>query len=221
MTENDIFDWVATSPSFDSHRIVPSDRSHPRGKKGRDLRSMYQSFLEYARDRATVASGAPSSGLEPPAVGRPSSTQDDALRFFGKEAEHAALLRASRIKQHAREIFTGKAVEECSGMRGLPVKWLMDAVRERLVELYERQPGFVPIIAIDLRPADEASEPGEQEADPFVLSLWELAMAEMSVADIRSLVVKVKEEMEAAGIFELKWQRETVRKAEKQKLRNS
>ena len=166
---------------------------------------MYQSFLEYARERA-----------DDPAYAPPTETitQNDVLRFFGKEAEHAVLIHASRVKQKAREIFAGKVVEEWIGMKGLPVKWVLDAAREKLNERYAGE-----------HPAGEdkqltalARQPGhEAEVALLTIAPWEHALFDMTVEEIQHLVVGVKAEMEAAGTFEANWQKEEARKEEKRK----
>ncbi|KAF9816926.1 hypothetical protein IEO21_03800 [Rhodonia placenta] len=199
-TQRDVFEWVAMSPLFDAQRIVPSDRTHDRGRKARGARSMFQNFLDFAQERAVAAS---LDGNAAPSA-KPRITQDDALRFFGKEAERAALLRASAIKEHARAKFSGSFMEKCTGMQGLSVKWLMDAIRERLVEGYVRQRGVTQ------------GQPTDQTTGPFTVSVWELALFEMSKADVASFALQVKAEMEAAGTFEAKWAEENARKAQKQ-----
>ncbi|OSX59813.1 hypothetical protein POSPLADRAFT_1149832 [Postia placenta MAD-698-R-SB12] len=199
-TQRDVFEWVAMSPLFDAQRIVPSDRTHDRGRKARGARSMFQNFLDFAQERAVAAS---LDGNASPSA-KPRITQDDALRFFGKEAERAALLRASAIKEHARAKFSGSFMEKCTGMQGLSVKWLMDAIRERLVEGYVRQRGVTQ------------GQPTDQTTGPFTVSVWELALFEMSKADVASFALQVKAEMEAAGTFEAKWAEENARKAQKQ-----
>lgn len=199
-TQRDVFEWVAMSPLFDAQRIVPSDRTHDRGRKARGARSMFQNFLDFAQERAVAAS---LDGNAAPSA-KPRVTQDDALRFFGKEAERAALLRASAIKEHARAKFSGSFMEKCTGMQGLSVKWLMDAIRERLVEGYVRQRGVTQ------------GQPTDQTTGPFTVSAWELALFEMSKANVASFALQVKAEMEAAGTFEAKWAEENARKAQKQ-----
>ncbi|KAH9841529.1 uncharacterized protein C8Q71DRAFT_700317 [Rhodofomes roseus] len=189
-TQREVFEWTATSRLFNARKVAPSEQSHLRGKKRRGPRTMYQNFVEFARERAD------DPAYEPP---HETITQDDVLRFFGKDAEHAALLRASRIKQNAREAFSGRVIEQWIGMRGLPVKWVMDAARERLNERYARE------------------HPGE--AILLSVTPWEVALFEMSTEELQKCVVDVKTEMEESGTFELNWQREDARKAEKLNLK--
>lgn len=203
VTQRELFEWVATSRLFNAQSVAPAEQSHNRGKKRRSPRAMYQSFLEYARERA-----------DDPAYAPPTETvtQDDVLRFFGKEAEHAALIRASRVKQNAREVFSGKVVEGWIGMKGLPVKWVLDVARERLNEQHERE-----------HPAgggEQSRQPGH-EAEAALLSIapWEFALFDMTAKKVQQFVVDVKAEMEASGTFEVKWQEEDARKADKRKMK--
>ncbi|PCH40136.1 hypothetical protein WOLCODRAFT_136680 [Wolfiporia cocos MD-104 SS10] len=198
-TQRELFEWVATSRLFDARRVAPTDRVLGRGAQRRE---MYQSFLEHARARA--GSGAPPAGI----------TQDDALRFFGRDAEHAALLRASRVKQHARETFAGRRIEEWTGMHGLPVKWVMDAARRKLER--EAAAAHSSLTGVPAMPADGKSALSRYE--PFAMCAWEVALSEMSVDEVRSLVLEVKGEMERTGEFEALWEKERERKASKQKV---
>ncbi|KAH9936276.1 uncharacterized protein B0H18DRAFT_950623 [Fomitopsis serialis] len=199
-TQREVFEWVATSRLFDARSVAPSEQTHARGKKRREPRSMYQSFLEYARERADDPAYAPP---------RETITQDDVLRFFGKDAEHAALLRASRIKQNAKEVFSGRVIEGWIGMRGLPVKWVMDVARERLNETHDGG----QLVALDREPGHEA------EAALLSITHWEVALFEMSLEEVQKFVMDIKAEMEESGTFELNWQREDARKAEKRNVK--
>ena len=200
-----MFDWVATSRLFNALKVAPAEQSHNRGKKRRGPRTMYQSFLEYARERAD------DPAYTPPAE---TFTQDDVLRFFGKEAEHAALIHASRVKQNARDVFAGTVVEEWTGMKGLPVKWVLDEARQRLNERYTREHPSEE----DIKTTALARQPGhEVEAALLTIAPWEYALFAMNVERVQRFVVDVKEEMEASGTFEANWQKEHARKAEKEK----
>ncbi|KZT73817.1 hypothetical protein DAEQUDRAFT_661533 [Daedalea quercina L-15889] len=204
-TQREVFDWIATSRLFNARKVAPAEQSHARGKKRRGPRTMYQSFLEYARERADDPTYVPPSEI---------ITEDDVLHFFGKEAEHAALIRAFRVKQNAREVFSGKAIERWIGMKGLPVKWVMDIARERLTNRYAREhPTFTSddgeAIALQTQPGNGL------EVMHLAVTPWEVALFEMSIEEVQQLIVDVKAEMEGSGTFELNWQRENARKAEK------
>ena len=57
---------------------------------------------------------------------------DAALRHFGKAEEHAALLATARAQLRSREILNGTNVQAWTGVMGMPVRLLMDEVKERL-----------------------------------------------------------------------------------------
>ncbi|KZT12016.1 uncharacterized protein LAESUDRAFT_621344, partial [Laetiporus sulphureus 93-53] len=120
-TEREVFDWAASSRLFDVQKAVRAEQNYVAGAKQRAARSMYQRFLEYTLERVESETQMPS---------QTTVSTDDVLRFFGKKAEHDALINASLMKAHARKIFAGKLVEEWTGLKGMPVKWLMDTVRE-------------------------------------------------------------------------------------------
>jgi len=203
-TQREVFEWTATSRLFNARSVAPSEQTHARGKKRREPRSMYQSFLEYARERADDPAYAPP---------RETITQDDVLRFFGKDPEHAALLRASRIKQNAREVFSGRVIEGWIGMRGLPVKWVMDLARERLNETHPSSADGGQLVALDRQPGHEA------EAALLSITPWELVLFGMSLEEVQKFVMDIKAEMEDSGTFELNWQREDARKTERRNVK--
>lgn len=207
VTQRELFEWVAISRLFNAQRVAPAEQSHNRGKKRRSPRTMYQNFLDYARERADDPAYVPSVET---------ITQDDVLRFFGKEAEHAALIRASSVKQNARDVFSGKTVEGWIGMKGLPVKWVLDVARERLNEQHAREHSAgegEQLTALARQPGHEA------EAALLSIAPWEFVLFDMTVEERQQFVVNVKAEMEASGAFEKKWQEEEARKAEKRKMK--
>ena len=206
-TQRELFEWVTTSRLFNALKVAPAEQTHNRGKKRRGPRTMYQNFLEYARERA-----------DDPAYAPPAETitQDDVLRFFGKEAEHAALIHASRVKQNAREVFAGKTVEGWIGMKGLPVKWVLDEARGRLNARYAREHST----GENEQTETLARQPGhEAEAALLTIAPWERVLFDMTVEEVQRFVVGVKTEMEASGTFEVNWQKEDARKAERRKMK--
>ncbi|CCM01876.1 uncharacterized protein FIBRA_03947 [Fibroporia radiculosa] len=221
-TEQEIFEWIASSVLFRPHTVAPADNGHTAGRNGRKVRFMYQNFLAYARDlaHARPAAAQPSvvvslsEGVARSPI-RAGITADDALRFFRKEAEHAALIRSSDIKQHAREVFSGKLLEGWTGMRGLPVKWLMDTARERLEQAHAQT-----------RPEDYRKDVSQTVIfghdllgkEPFVVSSWELALWSMSMSEVRSFILQIQDDMTRAGTCERNWEKERSRKAKKQVL---
>ncbi|KAH9950553.1 hypothetical protein B0H21DRAFT_499013 [Amylocystis lapponica] len=198
-----VFDWAASSTLFDAPRLARRNVGRASTKKALEVRTMYQAFLMYACERA--------AGAAP----RAEVTQDAALRFFGKDAEHDALLHAARARQHAREVFTGKLVEEWTGVRGVPVRWVMDGVRERLGGELREDGAAMGGAPVQVHGAASTQLPVAR------LTPWESAMFPLSVDEVRALVIQVKDEMQAAGKLEFDWRAAKARKMERKLMQQS
>ncbi|KAI0953457.1 hypothetical protein AcW1_007671 [Taiwanofungus camphoratus] len=207
-TQREIFDWISDCNLFNAHAIADTEVSHPTRKKTLEDRPMYRNFLTYARERSMAPTTFPSTmsteTLSKFASGT-NMTQEDALRFFGKEVEHDTLRHASRVKQHIREVFTGKLVEQWTNTCGLPVRWIMDTARGRIEKECHQDSGGI-------------AQDGERaQIRWFTLAPWEVALFKMSYDEVRTLVLQVRDEMEATGKFDLNWKHEHARKAEKKR----
>ncbi|KAL6302787.1 hypothetical protein BKA93DRAFT_736030 [Sparassis latifolia] len=215
----EIFDWLATSTLFDPCAIVNHheklstvDNSKERGRKAR---AMFQNFVLYARERAESES-TPTS--ESDHLHEQELTQAAVLRHFGRYAAYAAILHADKIRRQVDEVFSGSLVQEWTGVRSVPVRWVMDGVRERLTARYTKQHlddnrGQDDIGNLDLN--RELQD--ERERKMACIASWELVLSTMSLDDVRAEVVEVKDEMEVAGKLIYDWRAAKAEKAEKRR----
>lgn len=199
-SQTEIFSWLASSRFFDSRSMLRSNTGNTSNMKARDARTMYQNFLVYAQD---CDSG--SKKLDADAV------LGEALDFFGKRDLYTVFGHIAAAKRHIGSIFTGRLVQEWTGLQGVPVRFVMDEVRARLGG--EDVLSIVAGISLDSLPSGDI--------DPVHLTLraWESAMESMSVDEVKTMVVRVKEELAAGGKLEFDWRAAKQRKAEQKRLR--
>ncbi|KAJ3484250.1 hypothetical protein NLI96_g5754 [Meripilus lineatus] len=205
-SQREIFDWVSTSPYFDAGRMVRSDANNGSRPKARVMRHMYQKFLVHAKD---IASKQPYDLTQ--------QTTNDvveqaAIDFFGKRDLYEQLLRVSRAKEKIKAVFSGKLVGQWTGVQGLPVRWLMDEIQNRLGDDGAASvdgPSTVTdslanhslhLASPHLVPQDSSISPAH-----LVLAPWERALENMSPDDVWALVVQVKKEMHSKGLLEYDW----------------
>lgn len=188
-TQLEIFEWLASSPFFDVQRLSPSRGSDtaPSSAKYRvrDARPMYQHFLEFVRLDESIRR------YSRPRI-TPQTALDMALVHFGRRALYDILLHFAEVKKHVRSTFTGKLVEEWTGLKGMSVRLVMDEVRRKL--------GGTGLVSVDVE-VDKNIERGH-----VTLAIWENALFGMSLDAIQQLVVETKEEMNHAGKLEFDWQ---------------
>lgn len=128
---------------------------------------MYQAFLDFA-------GALPPSNFPTPA----DAAVDMALDYFGCRALHDIILHYAAAKKHARTIFTGRLVEEWTGLKGLRLRPVMEAVRRKL--------GGTGLLYVDL-PLGINSD-----IDPVHLrvTVWEMTMFDMTSDQVRRLVME-------------------------------
>ncbi|KZV86999.1 hypothetical protein EXIGLDRAFT_213374 [Exidia glandulosa HHB12029] len=114
-----VFDWVRSSRLF--HPVC--HRESTRRMHRRDARGMYLDFLQYVRDLED--SGA-YDGVEQLV---PADVVAQAKREFGKEEEYNAIVQTNRRRAHIKAVFNGNLVMEWTGVQGLAVRRIMNAVR--------------------------------------------------------------------------------------------
>ncbi|KAI1789588.1 hypothetical protein LXA43DRAFT_892529 [Ganoderma leucocontextum] len=196
LTEDDIFAWLATSPFVHSlaaryrsptYQAATKDRVHER--------PMRQHFVEYLRAHDVLA---PATSL----FAQEGSIQEKveaALKFFGKDEEHAALIYTSRAQKHSKELLNGTNVGAWTGVSGMPIRFVIDEVRERLARL----------------PTGASAPHAVGETVP----VWQRALLVMSEEDVRALVVTVKEDMAKDGRLEFDWKAAKAARLEKKRQR--
>ncbi|KAH9933108.1 uncharacterized protein BXZ73DRAFT_46389 [Epithele typhae] len=200
-TEAELFAWVATSPA--THVLAARYRSPayaaPAKKDGLAARPMRARFLAYLRTHELPAPD-PSDGA---AAVLASCDRADAprklraaLEFFGRAAEHDALLRAAAAQRRAKAVLNGTNVQAWTGVGGMPVRFVIEEVKERLGA------------------HAETADVGEAGAQA-----WQRALVEMEDEEVRALVVQVKEELATAGKLEYDWKAAKAAKEERKRAK--
>ncbi|OCH91859.1 hypothetical protein OBBRIDRAFT_825069 [Obba rivulosa] len=190
-TQRELFNWVISSRLFDAHRIMQySDAQTSKAKLLKD-RMIYQNFIIYIKEQLEAGAAA---GLN---IG-----VEDALRFFGKEVEYNAVLENDRARRRAKELLNGVMLQELTGLKGMPVKLLSDGIKQRLEEAW----------SCENVTTYESQEAVQGYSAPL---LWEIAVAEKSEEEVRAMVLRVKEEMQAAGQLDFDWKAAKARKEQR------
>ncbi|KAJ3547059.1 hypothetical protein NM688_g5440 [Phlebia brevispora] len=184
-TQREIFEWVASSPFFDVRKLSSRDSPAPFAKlKARDIRPMFQNFLEFARmDSSVLLYSSPRY---------PGHTAlDMALEYFGRRALYDFLLRFAEVKKYVKASFTGKQVEQWTGLKGIQVRMVMDEVRRKL--------GGAELLPVEID--------ADSNIDPIhvTLAVWENAMFDMPLDELRQLVLDTHDEMSKTGGLEYDW----------------
>ena len=193
-TQEELFAWVTLSPA--AYVLAARYRSpdYVPPFQGSDARPMRRAFFTYLQTCDL-----------PPLVQSPTAellastdkTQRDAkvaaaLEYFGKAEDHARILLVARIQRRAKEILNGKNVEAWTSAKGMPIKLIMDKVKERLSLTARQLVEEVP--------------------------RWQCALLDMSDDEVRIYVVEVKEEMQAAGKLQFDWRGAQAAKQERKKM---
>ncbi|KAH9891611.1 hypothetical protein C8Q73DRAFT_746703 [Cubamyces lactineus] len=193
--EEEIFNWVTSSP----FAIALSERLKAKGAndaqpsakdrgEGRAMRQNFIAFLESYEFPEEVEREAESSVFA--AWGNREEKPEAALKHFGKDEEYAAILYAARAAVRAKAVLNGKNVQEWTGIMGMPVRFILDEMKERLAK------------------TRLGSEPGGGAvASPLVREVpaWQHRLLEMSDEDVRELMVQVKKDLDAAGRLKYDW----------------
>ncbi|KAI9058271.1 hypothetical protein FKP32DRAFT_1688728 [Trametes sanguinea] len=197
-TQDELLHWVASSPFaiafaeyMKSKGGVPADK--PR-TEGRPLRQKFIAFLQ----EHTFPPGSEGHSVFA-RLGHKEEKLVATLKYFGKENEYAALINVARAATRAKAVLNGRNVQEWTGVMGMPVRFIMDEMKERLAR----------------RPAAAASGEGlEMVGD---VPPWQRALLDMSDEEVRRLMVEVKEELDAAGKLEFDWRAAKAAKLEQKK----
>lgn len=192
-TQDDIFEWVCASPFVQplaERYRAPGYK--PSAKSCVDTRPMRRNFIAYLQthDLPHLVSA--------DAMGSREEKMEGALRFFGKAEEYARLVIAGRAQKRAKEFLNGTNVIEWTGVQGRPVRLIMDAVKERLSDLGRVSSGdtFVP------------------DGD---ITVWQHALLDMSVEEVRVLVMEVKENLQQEGKLYFDWRAAKAGKLERKR----
>ncbi|EKM51481.1 uncharacterized protein PHACADRAFT_149901 [Phanerochaete carnosa HHB-10118-sp] len=195
-SEMNIFVWLSSSRLFNTATLLRCEAVNTSRVKARDARPMYQRFLEFVRRRETSRE-LPSS----------TSLASEAIDFFGQRNLFDVLLHIAIVKKHIRDVFTGTLIQDWTGIRGMPVRFIKDETKERLGG--EDKLSIVVGIPLDSLQSDDI--PPEH----LTLRAWEYAMARMSADGVKTMVMEVKEELDAAGRLQYDWKAAKQKKVER------
>lgn len=132
---------------------------------------------------------------------------DKALAHFGRRALYDFLLHVAEVKKHAKMIFTGKLVEEWTGLKGMSIRLVRDEVKRKLGGT-ETLP-----VTVDV---DSNIEPVH-----ITLATWEETLFGMSYDALRQLVMDTKEEMDKSGKLKFDWREAKKLSAERKAAANA
>jgi hypothetical protein len=201
-TQTEVFDWIASSRFFDARKMQRSSANNTAKTRVRDGRTMYQTFVHtYVPSRVATS----------PASHDPDSrfVADAAIDFFGKRALYDVLLHIAAAKQRVGERFSGTRVQEWTGVQGMPVRFIMDEVRLRL--------GSEDILQVVSGVRLDSLQSEGVDRVHLTLRAWEAAMAEMEAEEVKTLVVRAKEELDAEGALWYDWKTAKKKKDEMKK----
>ncbi|KAI0078251.1 hypothetical protein K474DRAFT_1641867 [Panus rudis PR-1116 ss-1] len=186
-TQMECFEWVASSPYFDPSKMPACHAENgPSRQKTVAARGMYSAFLQFCREQTA------SQRLDGASYKRISQAEgvEAALRTFGKWELYCRMMHVEDVKKYVKRIFKGTLVTEWTGVKGTPVRWLMDEIQKRLEQSApsEVRDNFIRTMEVD-------------GVDPayVTLELWQVVMREMDLEELRALTVQVKEEMDKEG----------------------
>ncbi|KAI0670856.1 hypothetical protein C8Q78DRAFT_1032324 [Trametes maxima] len=193
-TQDEVFHWIATSP----FAIPLAERLEARdpqlSAKGKvEARPMRQRFVTFMQTHEFSPPSTPEASIFA-ALGNKDAKVQEALRYFGKDKQHAAYVYASRAAKRAKEVLNGRNVQEWTGVMGMPVRFVLDETKERLA----------------------AGQTSTGIPDGSEVPAWQSSLLNMSDNEVKALVVSVKEELDAAGKLVFDWQAAKAAKLEKQ-----
>lgn len=206
----EVFDWVATSPYFNSAKLARTDSLNSSRKRAKDSRSMFQNFLDFTLERSM-------SEIEIHGAVKPVHLRQDvvkqALQAFGKDELYEVLNRIGDINLKIKQVFSGTLVTQWTGVQGTPVRWIMDEVQRRLEQS----------APIQLSIPDGLGSDGCNSIDPRLLTIssWQVAISDMTLDQVQELVVHVKEELDQQGKLSFDFRAAKKRKAERKALLES
>lgn len=197
-SEEDVFKWAATSPFI--LPLVARYRAADYTPSIKDTRPLRQHFVKYLQTHDVDVVPAESSAAVFAVPGN--ETLDEkvqaALRYFGKQEEHAKLLHKGRAQRRARAILNGTNVQEWTGVRGMPIRFILDEVKERL---------------------SATNAAGAPAAVADAVPGWQNALLETADEEVRKLVVKAKEELDEAGKLAFDWRTAKAARLERKRQR--
>jgi hypothetical protein len=132
-----IFDWIATSRFFQPVIFL---------RMGNTLRErkMYQAFLSYVNARASPASrlnldepgdsAADSEQLARELDINAEATLEEALEYFGCRDEWYLIAESVSRRKKLKEKLNGKLVEQTTGFKGIFIRDIIAAVKEKVSE---------------------------------------------------------------------------------------
>lgn len=208
-SEEEIFNWVVSSPfaialaerlkAKDDNDAQPSAKD--RGE-GRTMRQNFIAFLQSYEFPEEEQGDAESSLFA--TRGNREEKLEAALKYFGKDEEYAAILRAARATVRAKAVLNGKNVQEWTGIMGMPVRFILDEMKERLAKSR-------------LRPESDAGAGAVASPLAREIPAWQYPLLEMSDEEVRELMVQVKEDLDAAGRLKYDWRTAKAAKLERKR----
>ncbi|KAI8994117.1 hypothetical protein BD414DRAFT_513724 [Trametes punicea] len=201
-TQEEIFRWVASSPfAIPLAERLKCNDGRPLARNRVEARQMRQKFITYLQEHEyrSLSETAIETSVFATFADKGEKI-DAALRYFGKDVEHRALLYREQAGLRARAMLNGRNVQEWTGITGVPARLILDEVKNRLAR---RVLGLGD---------SESQVAGEVPA-------WQRALLDMSDDDVRTFITHVKEEMDAAGKLEYDWRAAKAAKLERKKLK--
>ncbi|KAI0354927.1 hypothetical protein OH77DRAFT_1425528 [Trametes cingulata] len=203
-TQDELFGWVASSPfAVPLAARFKSGESKPPAKQRVEARPMRQNFVKFLQEHDFTAQAAAESSVFARHEGR-GEKLEAALRHFGKYEEYTAILRAARAQERSKAVLNGTNVTEWTGVSGAPVRFILDEVKDRL--------------AARLHPETAGSREPAVAGD---IPAWQLVLLNMSDDEVRTLIVSVKEELDAAGKLVFDWRAARAAKLERRRLKEA
>ncbi|OSD07300.1 hypothetical protein PYCCODRAFT_1449351 [Trametes coccinea BRFM310] len=197
-TQDELLQWVASSPfAIAFAEYLKSKGGMPAERPRDEARPLRQKFIAFLQAHTfSLDSGEPSVFVQ---LGHKDEKLAAALKYFRKEKEYAALVDVARAATRAKAVLNGKNVQEWTGVMGMPVRFILDEMKERLAS----------------HPAARTSGEGLEVLGD--VPLWQRALLEMPDEEVRMLMVQVKEELEAAGKLEFDWRAAKAAKLEQRR----
>ena len=195
-SQEDIFRWIATSPFV--LPLVKRYRSPNYRASTKEARPMRIDFIRFLGNPAFEPSVTDPSSVFAGSASHETKLET-ALKHFGKDKEHATLVYIGRAQRRAREVLNGRTVQQWTGVQGMPVRFIMDEVKDRLSDTS---------LCTD-------------EAPPSTdVPTWQRALMPMSEEEVRALVVEVKTQLEQDGRLSFDWRAAKAAKQEKKRLKD-
>ncbi|KAI0632086.1 hypothetical protein C8Q77DRAFT_1218606 [Trametes polyzona] len=196
-TQDQLIRWVASSPfaaafaarlQAGESKLLPKERG-----EGRPIR---QKFIKVLREHQF------GDGVESvfAATGERQEKIHAALQYFGKREAYEVIVYHARANARAKALLNGRNVEAWTGVIGMPVRLVMDEVKERLATQWSSTTSSQEV-------------PAGADVPP-----WQSALLNISDEEVRILTVNVKEELDAAGKLAFNWRAAKAAKEKRKKL---